>query len=274
MTAGSSPGRIDQLSRSPRRSPTWCTERSTPSSVYPAFSATRRRGVVDRDERRDPLHAPVEGPPGQLVQRLGRDTATAAPRVRRRSRAPPPVPRGRSARSRRSPRTRHPRGSRSRTRCSPSNLASHVSIQPSGIGSGVRVNRRTSGSRHRLRQGRHVFLGPAARAGSWSPHDARAGGNPWPVTARNGEHGYGWVTEALHWLTVALVLAQFVVGYADGRRRRRSRAWPGRGAATGSGHGRGRGRETTTSRRSRCCRCTSPWGSRSWWSRSSASSGG
>ena len=30
--------------------------------------------------------------------------------------------------------------------------------------------------------------------------------------ARNGEHGYGWVTKTLHWSTVALVLAQFVVG--------------------------------------------------------------
>ncbi|HET7350775.1 MAG TPA: cytochrome b/b6 domain-containing protein [Marmoricola sp.] len=31
--------------------------------------------------------------------------------------------------------------------------------------------------------------------------------------ARNGEHGYGYVTIALHWFTVLLVLAQFVVGY-------------------------------------------------------------
>ena len=33
------------------------------------------------------------------------------------------------------------------------------------------------------------------------------------VTARNGEHGYGWVTKVLHWLTLGLVVAQFVVGY-------------------------------------------------------------
>lgn len=33
------------------------------------------------------------------------------------------------------------------------------------------------------------------------------------MTARNGEHGYGYVTIVLHWLTVALVLVQFVVGY-------------------------------------------------------------
>ena len=31
--------------------------------------------------------------------------------------------------------------------------------------------------------------------------------------ARNGEHGYGYVTIALHWLTVLLVVAQFTVGY-------------------------------------------------------------
>ena len=36
-------------------------------------------------------------------------------------------------------------------------------------------------------------------------HDGR-------VAARNGEHGYGWVTKVLHWLTLALVAAQFVVG--------------------------------------------------------------
>jgi cytochrome b561 len=31
---------------------------------------------------------------------------------------------------------------------------------------------------------------------------------------RNGEHGYGAVTKTLHWLTVALIAAQFWVGYA------------------------------------------------------------
>lgn len=30
---------------------------------------------------------------------------------------------------------------------------------------------------------------------------------------RNGAHGYGVVTKLLHWLTVAAILAQFVVGY-------------------------------------------------------------
>ncbi len=30
---------------------------------------------------------------------------------------------------------------------------------------------------------------------------------------RNGEHGYGAVTKALHWLTVAAIAAQFFVGY-------------------------------------------------------------
>jgi cytochrome b561 len=31
---------------------------------------------------------------------------------------------------------------------------------------------------------------------------------------RSGEHGYGWVSKSLHWLTVLLVAAQFVVGYS------------------------------------------------------------
>ena len=31
---------------------------------------------------------------------------------------------------------------------------------------------------------------------------------------RNGPHGYGLVTKLLHWLTVALIAAQFAVGYA------------------------------------------------------------
>jgi cytochrome b561 len=31
---------------------------------------------------------------------------------------------------------------------------------------------------------------------------------------RNGEHGYGSVTKALHWLTLGLILGQFVVGYS------------------------------------------------------------
>jgi cytochrome b561 len=31
---------------------------------------------------------------------------------------------------------------------------------------------------------------------------------------RNGDHGYGGVTKGLHWLTFALILAQFVVGYS------------------------------------------------------------
>jgi cytochrome b561 len=30
---------------------------------------------------------------------------------------------------------------------------------------------------------------------------------------RNGEHGYGAVTKTLHWLTLLVVVAQFVVGY-------------------------------------------------------------
>jgi cytochrome b561 len=31
---------------------------------------------------------------------------------------------------------------------------------------------------------------------------------------RNGEHGYGAVTKALHWLTFLLILGQFLVGYS------------------------------------------------------------
>lgn len=34
-----------------------------------------------------------------------------------------------------------------------------------------------------------------------------------PVHLRNGPHGYGAVTKALHWLTVAAIAGQFVVGY-------------------------------------------------------------
>ncbi len=30
---------------------------------------------------------------------------------------------------------------------------------------------------------------------------------------RNGEHGYGFVTKSLHWLTLLVVVAQFAVGY-------------------------------------------------------------
>ncbi len=63
------------------------------------------------------------------------------------------------------------------------------------------------------------------------------------MTARNGEHGYGWVTKSLHWLTVALLVGQFVVGYLmddeGGRGRGRGRG----GDSSGSGHGRGRGGE-------------------------------
>ena len=37
---------------------------------------------------------------------------------------------------------------------------------------------------------------------------ARQGiGHDWVVTARNGEHGYGWVTKTLHWLTFGLLVA-------------------------------------------------------------------
>jgi cytochrome b561 len=56
---------------------------------------------------------------------------------------------------------------------------------------------------------------------------------------RNGEHGYGVITKSLHWLVVALIMTQFVVGYLldiEGRGRGR-----GRGRSGESGRGRGRG---------------------------------
>lgn len=60
------------------------------------------------------------------------------------------------------------------------------------------------------------------------------------MKARDGEHGYGWVTRTLHWSTVGLVIAQFVVGYLMHDEGGRGR---GRGRGEGSGHGRGRGGE-------------------------------
>ncbi len=60
------------------------------------------------------------------------------------------------------------------------------------------------------------------------------------MKARNGEHGYGWVTRTLHWSTVGLVIAQFVVGYLMDDEGGHGR---GRGRGEGSGHGRGRGGE-------------------------------
>jgi cytochrome b561 len=51
--------------------------------------------------------------------------------------------------------------------------------------------------------------------------------------------GYGLITRALHWLTVAALLAQFTIGYLlDSGGRGRGR---GRGRGGGSGRGRGRG---------------------------------
>src|SRR6478735_8771611 len=40
----------------------------------------------------------------------------------------------------------------------------------------------------------------------------RASGYESGMPLRNGPHGYGLVTKFLHWLTVAAVVAQFVVG--------------------------------------------------------------
>ena len=58
------------------------------------------------------------------------------------------------------------------------------------------------------------------------------------MKARNGEHGYGWGTRTLHWSTVGLVIAQFVVGYLMDDEGGHGR---GRGRGEGSGRGRGRG---------------------------------
>jgi cytochrome b561 len=65
------------------------------------------------------------------------------------------------------------------------------------------------------------------------------------VTARNGEHGYGWVTKTLHWLTVAVLIAQFAVGYLmeDEGGRGRGRGRGGDGSGQGRGRGRGGGEE-------------------------------
>jgi cytochrome b561 len=50
------------------------------------------------------------------------------------------------------------------------------------------------------------------------------------VPLRNGAHGYGGVTKALHWTTVSALLGQFLVGL--------SMDWDDEGGH-GSGHGRG-----------------------------------
>ena len=55
------------------------------------------------------------------------------------------------------------------------------------------------------------------------------------MTARNGEHGYGWVTKSLHWLTVAALIAQFVVGYLMEDEGGQGRDAAGVGAATAPG---------------------------------------
>jgi cytochrome b561 len=54
---------------------------------------------------------------------------------------------------------------------------------------------------------------------------------------RNGEYGYGLVTKSLHWLVVAAMAAQFVVGYLL------DDSGQGRGRGRGDESGRGRGGE-------------------------------
>ena len=61
------------------------------------------------------------------------------------------------------------------------------------------------------------------------------------MPVRSGPEGYGGVAKALHWLTVAALVAQFTVGYVldvddSGHGRGRGR---GRGGESGRGRGRG-----------------------------------
>lgn len=63
------------------------------------------------------------------------------------------------------------------------------------------------------------------------------------MPVRSGPDGYGAVAKALHWLTVAALVAQFTVGYVmdvDDSGRGRGR---GRGRSGESGRARGRGGE-------------------------------
>ena len=60
---------------------------------------------------------------------------------------------------------------------------------------------------------------------------------------RSGDHGYGALAKTLHWLTVVVLTAQFVIGYrldVDDSGQGRGR---GRGRGGESGRGRGRGGE-------------------------------
>jgi len=58
------------------------------------------------------------------------------------------------------------------------------------------------------------------------------------VQLRNDASGYGAITKALHWLTFALLLVQFTIGYFVEDESGRGR---GRGRSGESGRGRGRG---------------------------------
>jgi cytochrome b561 len=56
------------------------------------------------------------------------------------------------------------------------------------------------------------------------------------MRALNGEPGYGWVTRLLHWVTLVLLVGQFVLGYA----MKGLGEWllgEGEGHGHGSGHG-------------------------------------
>lgn len=59
------------------------------------------------------------------------------------------------------------------------------------------------------------------------------------MPAKNGDHGYGFVTKLLHWLTFVVLVAQLTLGYLiddSGHGRGRGR---GRGGESGRGRGRG-----------------------------------
>ncbi|MEU8846702.1 hypothetical protein AB0C70_10805 [Streptomyces sp. NPDC048564] len=80
----------------------------------------------------------------------------------------------------------------------------------------------------------------------------------WGYRLRNGPHGYGLVTKALHRLVFAAIVVQFAVGYlldvdASGRGEAvgEVRARPTGGAVAEAGR-----TATTPSATTRCSRCT------------------
>ena len=82
------------------------------------------------------------------------------------------------------------------------------------------------------------------------------------MPVRSGPEGYGGVAKALHWLTVAALVAQFTVGYVmdvddSGHGRGRGR---GRGGESGRGRRPGRrGRLSCWTTPARCSPRTCSW---------------